>query len=306
MAIAQNLSNALILACTYMLIAIGLTMVYGVLKVLHIAHAGVYAGGAFAGMIAFSRLQPLFLAALGSAPAAATAAFWISLPVAMIVAGIVGVLIYLGIYRRTWGRSPTVALVAGVGLFMLIEDLLQKPFLLGPRQQPYPAGGAGMPRIETPWFSVTPRQVLILVVTIALLVLVNIVLNRTKVGLAIQAAALDPDMAAAIGVNVPFVIMLSFFIGSALAGAAGVLVGVYDNVIYATMGDVPSYKAFVVVVLGGLGSVPGVVVASLLLAVTETFLVTVAGSLLPRDAIAFLVLILLLMFRPRGLLGQNQ
>jgi branched-chain amino acid transport system permease protein len=305
MALAQNLSNALVLACTYMLIAIGLTMVYGVLKVLHVAHAGVYAGGAFVGMVTFTRLQPVFAAALGSAPAAATAAFWVSLPVAMLVAGLAGVLIYLGIYRITWGKSPTVALVAGVGLFMLIEDLLQKPFLLGARQQPYAAGGAGMPRLDTPWFSVTPKQVLILMVTVALLVLVYLVLNRTTVGLGIQAAALDPDMAAAVGVNVPRVIMLSFFIGSALAGAAGVLVGVYDNVIYATMGGVPSYKAFVVVVLGGLGSVPGVVVASILLAVTETFMVTVAGSLLPRDAIAFLVLILLLMFRPRGLLGQS-
>ncbi len=303
MSVAQNLSNAMVLASTYILIAIGLTMVYGVLKVLHIAHAGVYASGAFAGLVVFSFLRPI-LTPLFDARIGSNISFWIALPIAMVVSGIAGVLIYLGIYRYTWGKSPTVSLVASVGLFVLIEDLLQKPFLLGPRQQAFPAGGAGMPRIETPWFMLTPTQVLILVVTLVLLAIVYVVLNRTRIGLGWQAAALDPEMAAAVGVNVTRVIVMNFLLGSMLAGAGGVLVGVYDNMVYATMGDVPSYKAFVVVVLGGLGSVPGTIVASIVLAVTETFMVALAGSLLPRDAIAFLVLIFLLMFRPRGLLGR--
>ncbi len=303
MSIAQNLSNAMVLASTYILIAIGLTMVYGVLKVLHIAHAGVYASGAFVGLVAFSFLRPL-LTPLFDARIGSNLAFWIALPMAMLVSGIAGVLIYLGIYRFTWGKSPTVSLVASVGLFMLIQDLLQKPFLLGPQPKAFPASGAGMPRIETPWFTLTPNQVLILVVTLILLAIVYLILNRTRIGLGWQAASLDPEMAAAVGVNVTRVIVMNFFLGSMLAGAAGVLVSVYDNMVYATMGDVPSYKAFVVVVLGGLGSVPGTIIASIVLAVTETFMVALAGSLLPRDAIAFLVLILLLMFRPRGLLGR--
>jgi branched-chain amino acid transport system permease protein len=304
MSIAQNLSNAMVLASTYILIAIGLTMVYGVLKVLHIAHAGVYASGAFVGLIVFNYARDLFAPLIDDARLASNLSFWLSLPIAMIVAGVMGVLIYLFIYRYTWGKSPTISLVASVGLFTLIQDLLQKPFLLGPRQQPYPAGGAGMPRIETPWFTITPTQVLVLVVTLVLLAIVYFILNRTRIGLGWQAAALDPEMAAAVGVNVTRVIILNFFIGSMLAGAAGVLVGVYDNMVFATMGDVPSYKAFVVVVLGGLGSVAGTVVAGIVLAIAETFMVALAGSLMPRDAIAFLVLILLLMFRPRGLLGR--
>jgi branched-chain amino acid transport system permease protein len=304
MSIAQNLSNAMVLASTYILIAIGLTMVYGVLKVLHIAHAGVYASGAFIGLIAFNFAHEFFTPLLEDARLASNLSFWLSLPIAMLVAGVMGVLIYLLVYRYTWGKSPTISLVASVGLFTLIQDLLQKPFLLGPRQQPYPAGGAGMPRIETPWFTLTPTQVLILVVTLALLAIVYFILNRTRIGLGWQAAALDPEMAAAVGVNVTRVILLNFFIGSMLAGAAGVLVGVYDNMVFATMGDVPSYKAFVVVVLGGLGSVAGTIVAGIVLAIAETFMVAFAGSLMPRDAIAFLVLILLLMFRPRGLLGR--
>ena len=304
MSIAQNLSNAMVLASTYILIAIGLTMVYGVLKVLHIAHAGVYASGAFIGLVAFNFVRPLFTPMIEDARLASNISFWISLPIAMVVSGIMGALIYLLIYRYTWGKSPTISLVASVGLFTLIQDLLQKPFLLGPRQQPYPAGGAGMPRIETPWFMITPTQVLILFVTLVLLAIVYLILNRTRIGLGWQAASLDPDMAAAVGVNVTRVIVMNFFLGSMLAGAAGVLVGVYDNMVFSTMGDVPSYKAFVVVVLGGLGSVPGTIVASIILAVTETFMVALAGSLMPRDAIAFLVLIILLMFRPRGLLGR--
>lgn len=304
MAVAQNLSNAMVLACTYILIAMGLSMVYGVLKVLHIAHAGVYVIGAFIGVTVHAKLTPALTQSLGSKAAASNVAFWVSLVVAMIVAGVVGVLIYRFIYRYTWHKSPTVSLVAAVGLFILIQDLLQKPYFLGARQSAYPAGGVGLPRIETPWFYITSRQILILIVTLLLLAVVYVIVNHTRIGLGWQAAALDPDMAGAVGVNVPQVIALNFLIGSMLAGAGGVLVGVYDNMVFATMGDVPSYKAFVVVVLGGLGSLPGVVAASVVLAVTETFMIAVAGNLLPRDAIAFLVLILLLMFRPRGLLGR--
>lgn len=304
MAVAQNLSNAMVLACTYILIAMGLSMVYGVLKVLHIAHAGVYTIGAFVGVTVYSRLAPALIPALTTKSTASTVAFWISLVAAMLVAGLVGVLIYRFVYRYTWRKSPTVSLVASVGLFILIQDLLQKPFFLGARQSAYPAAGAGMPRIETPWFYLTNKQVLILVVTFVLLAIVYLIVNHTRIGLGWQAAALDADMAGAVGVNVPQVIAINFLIGSMLAGAGGVLVGVYDNMVFATMGDVPSYKAFVIVVLGGLGSLPGVVAASIVLAVTETFMIAVAGNVLPRDAIAFLVLILLLMFRPRGLLGR--
>lgn len=304
MAVPQNLTNSLVLACTYILIAMGLNMVYGVLKILHIAHAGVYAFGAFVGVTVYAKLTPLLRGDLLVGRQASNAAFWASLIAGMLAAGLLGVLIYRLAYRYTWRKSPTVSLVASVGMFIMIEDLLQKPFFLGARQSAYPAGGAGLPRIETPWFYLTASQVLILVVTLALLAVVYLVLNHTRIGLGWQASALDPDMAGAVGVNVGQVITLNFLLGSMLAGAGGVLVGVYNNMVFSTMGDVPSYKAFVVVVLGGLGSLPGTIVASIVLAITETFTIAVAGSVLPRDAIAFLVLILLLMFRPRGLMGR--
>ena len=289
MPILQNLSNAMVLAGTYILMAIGLTMVYGVLKILHIAHAAVYTVGAFVGLLTYTWVGN----------------FWLALLVAMVASGIMGVLIYRGVYFYMLDAPRTVPLIASIGLFVMITDLLQKDFLMGPYQEAFHVQGAGMPRIRTAWFSVTPTQMLILVVTVVLLILVYLIISRTRVGLGWKAAALDREMAAAVGVNLNRVVALNFFLGSALAGAAGVLVGVYNSSVFATMGDLPSYKAFIIIVLGGLGSLPGTIIASILLAVVENFLVASAGYVLPRDAIAFLVLILMLMFRPHGLLGQE-
>jgi branched-chain amino acid transport system permease protein len=289
MPILQNISNAVVLASTYILMAAGLTMVYGVLKILHIAHAAVYTMGAFVGLIVYTWIGN----------------FWLALAVAIVASGVIGVIIYRTTYFYMLDQPRTVPLIASIGMFVMFSDLLQKGFLMGPYQNAFPAGGAGMPRIETRWFSLTPKQVLILVVTIVLMVLVYLLLTRTRIGLGWQAASMDREMAGAMGVNLNRVVALNFFIGSALAGAAGVLVGVYNNSVFATMGDLVSYKAFIIIVLGGMGSLPGVIVASLLLAIVENFLVATVGYVLPRDAIAFLVLILMLMFRPHGLLGQE-
>lgn len=285
----QNLSNALVLASTYILMAMGLTMIYGVLKILHIAHAAVYTVGAFVGLLVFTWLGN----------------FWVALLVAMVAAGVMGVLIYRGVYFYMLDAPRTVPLIASIGLYVMFTDLLQKGFLMGPYQQALAAGGAGMPRIRTELFSLTPKQILILVVTTVLLIVLYLILSRTRIGLGWKAAAMDREMAGAVGVNLNRVVALNFFLGSALAGAAGVLVGVYNNSVYATMGDLPSYKAFIIIVLGGMGSLPGTIIASILLAVVENFLVASAGYVLPRDAIAFLVLILMLMFRPHGLLGRE-
>lgn len=285
----QNLSNAIVLASTYILMAAGLTMVYGVLKVLHIAHAAVYTVGAFVGLLVFTWVGN----------------FWLALLVAMIASGVMGVLIYRGVYYYILDAPRTVPLIASVGMFVMFTDLLQKDFLMGPYQKALPVGGAGMPRIRMGLFSLTPKQVLILVVTVVLLVIVYFILSRTRLGLGWQAAAMDREMTGAVGVNLNRVVALNFFLGSALAGAAGVLVGVYNNSVFATMGDLPSYKAFIIIVLGGMGSLPGTIVASLLLAIVENFMIAYVGYVLPRDAVAFLVLILMLMFRPHGLLGQE-
>lgn len=286
--ITQNLANALVLAATYALIATGLTMVYGILKILHIAHAAIYTIGAATGLAIFN----------------ATGNFWLALTLAMAVSGVAGVLVYTGVYRRMLDAPRIVPLITSIGLYIMAQDLLQKDYLLGPYIQDFPAR-SGLPAWRTSWFELPATGVLIVVLTAVFLALVYLVMTRTRIGLGWRAAAQDREMAAAVGVNIDRVIALNFLLGSALAGAAGVLVGVYYNQIFATMGDVPAYKAFVIIVLGGMGSVQGTLVASLLLALAETFLIATVGFVLPRDAIAFLVLIAVLMFRPEGLFGGS-
>ena len=289
MPVFQNLSNALVLASTYILMAAGLSMVYGVLKILHVAHAAVYTVGAFTGLVMYTWV----------------ANFWLALFGAMVVSGVMGVLIYRGVYFYMLDAPRTVPLIASIGMFVMFTDLLQKKFLMGPYQKALPVEGAGMPALNVGVVSITSTQMLILVVTVALMLGVYLILSRTRIGLGWQAAAMDREMAGAVGVNLNRVVALNFFLGSALAGAAGVLVGAYNNSVFATMGDIVSYKAFIIIVLGGMGSLPGVIVASILLAVVENFLVASVGYVLPRDAVAFLVLIFMLMFRPHGLFGRE-
>ncbi len=282
MVILQNLVNVLVLGSTYSLIAIGLTMIYGILKILHIAHAGVYTLGAYVGLYS--------LYAFGN--------FWVALIIAIAVTGIFGILIYRAIYYYTLSASRIIPLIASMGLFILLMDLYR--LLAGPYKKQFPAA-INLPNVNTQWFYITGEQLLIIALTAVFLLLVYVIANRTKLGLGWQACAQDMDMAKAVGVNTDRAIALNFFMGSALAGAAGVLMALYNNSVYPTMGEIVSYKAFVVVVLGGFGSIGGSIVAALVLALVETFLTAWEAFSFPRDAIAFLVLVLILMFRPQGL-----
>ena len=286
MAVLQQLIFALVLGATYGLIAVGLTMVYGILKILHVAHAGIYALGAYIALYVLQHLTPNF---------------WGALAIAMLATGLAGVLIYRGIYYYTLRRSRIVPLIVSIGLFTVMNELFR--LVAGPYQHSFPAKLC-LPTLITPYFIITSKQLLILLLTAAFLIVLYFILNKTKVGLAWQACSQDLEMAGAMGVNVDWAVALNFFLGSVLAGAAGVLMALYRNTIHPTMGNVVAYKAFVVVVLGGFGSVRGCILAGLLLAVVETFLGSLEWFEFPRDAIAFLVLILVLMFRPKGLFGR--
>ncbi len=281
----QQLLNGLVIGGVYALIALGLTMVYGVLRILHIAHAAVYVLGAYVGLFAFLRLQNLLAAIL----------------LAMVVSSLVGVLIYRFVYRPMLSAPRIVPLIASIGLFMAFEDLYR--LLFGPYVKSFQAPGAVSPlRLGT--VVVTREQLLILAVTAVLLAIVWMVVARTRIGLGWKAVAQDLETALAMGVNANRVVAFNFLFGSALAATAGVLVGILYNSVYPAMGSMPAYKMLAVVVLGGLGSVPGTVVAALVLGLTETFMVGYVGFILPRDAIAFVALILILLVRPQGLLGK--
>ena len=282
----QNVVNSLVLGSVYVLIAIGLTLVYGILRILHIAHAGIYTLGAFLGLT-FYHL---------------TGNFWISLAIGTFLTGLAGVGVYRYFYKKVLKEERIVPLVISIGLFIVMQDLFR--LIWGPYKRPFQVDFHLQP-IRGRDFVITQHQVVIVTITALVLAVLYVLMNFTKMGKEMRACADDLDVAGAMGVNVERAVSMAFFLGSSLAAIAGILVGVYENNVYPTMGDVPSYKSFVVIVLGGFGSLLGAVGAGFLLAFAETFLVAWKGFLLPRDAIAFLIMIALLMFKPEGLFRRE-
>ena len=281
----QQFFNGIIIGSLYALIAVGLTMVYGILRILHIAHAAVFVSGAYFGLIAYtytnSLILALFLAAAGCS--------------------IFGYLIQRFLYRPMLGEERIVPLIASVGLFILCEDLFR--LLGGPYIRAF--------TVEL-WFDkitfaetvVTAHQVLILISTAVCLLVVYLLISRTKLGLAWQATAQDMDTAKAMGVDINQVITFNFIIASSIAAIAGVMTAINYNSVLPTMGSVTSYKMFAIVVLGGMGSIPGTIIAGLIIGMAETIMSAYYGFIMPRDAIAFTAMILILMVRPQGLFGK--
>jgi branched-chain amino acid transport system permease protein len=281
----QQIANGISLGAVYALTTLGLTMVYGVLRVLHVAHAGVYALGAYVGLWAFR--------SLGN--------FWLSLLVAMAVCALAGFLIERFLYTPLLQMPRIIPLIASIGLFIAMEEAFR--IVAGPYAHAYDAT-IRFGHLTLGPLRLTGPQTLILAVTLVLLGLLWLLLARSKVGLAMRATAMDAETTSSFGVNTRAIVTLNFLIGSAMAGAAGVLIGVYDNQVWPTMGSVPAYKCLAIVVLGGLGNIPGSVLASFLIGLAETLLIGVVAIPFPRDALAFVAMILVLMFRPYGLLGK--
>jgi branched-chain amino acid transport system permease protein len=282
----QQIANGVATGAVYALTTLGLTMVYGVLRVLHVAHAGVYALGAYAGVVAFR----LF----GS--------FWLSLVAAMAVCAVAGILMERFLYAPLLHLPRIVPLIGSIGLFIAMEEafrIVAGPYALAfDAEIRFPSLVLGPLRLSAP-------QSLIFTVTLLLLGLLWLLLSRSTIGLAMRATSMDADTTSTFGVNTRAIVTLNFVIGSALAGAAGALIGVYDNQVWPTMGSIPAYKCLAIVVLGGLGNIPGSVLASFLIGLAETLLIGVVAIPFPRDALAFVAMILVLMFRPHGLLGKG-
>lgn len=283
----QDLTVVAVLGSSYALIAVGLTMVYGILRILHIAHAGVYTLGAYVGLFVVNNL---------------TANFWAALVVGMIAAGVVGLIMYRVVYYYILGKSRIIPLIASIGMFTMLGELFR--LIAGPFNKSFPAR-THFPALKTNLVSITSDQLVILLLTLVFFLVLYLIYNKTKWGLAWRACSQDQDIAGSMGVNVNKAVGLNFLIGSSLAGAAGVLMALYRNSVYPSMGNEVAYKAFVVIVIGGFGSLKGSVVAAFLLAFMETFLSSIEWFQFPRSAIAFLVLVLVLMFKPKGLFGRS-
>ena len=227
--------------------------------------------------------------------------FIVALFLAMVLCAIIGVLIERVAYRRLRNATRIAALITAIGVSLFIEYTVI--YFRGSQPEAYPNV------IETTYFDlfgvqIDSKSVYVLVIAISLMLLLQFIVHKTKIGKAMRAVSHDADAAKLMGINVDNTISATFAIGSALAGAAGVIFGLYYGRIDPLMGLLPGIKAFVAAVLGGIGSIPGAMVGGMLLGVVET-LVSALGFSSWRDAAAFFILIFILILRPSGIFGKN-
>lgn len=282
----QQIINGLAQGSIYSLVGIGFALIFGVLGLVHFAHGEVYMLGAFLGFILITVFHLNVLAAL---------------LLAIVGAALLGILVE-AIAFRPLRKAPDVApMVCTLGLSVVLQNVAM--IVLGSDTKSVPDVFEGS---AFPFFSaqLSVPQIIIFVTALVLMVLLQILLYRSKLGRAIRATAQNKDAAALMGVNINRVISATFAVGSGLGGAAGVLVGLYYNAFYPTMGFMAGLKAFVATVLGGLTSVPGAVLGGLILGVTENIGAAYISSGY-RDLIAFAILILVLLIKPSGLFGRS-
>jgi len=289
----QQLINGIQYGSIYALIAVGYTMVYGVLRLINFAHGDVYMLGAF---VAY---YTIILFGLQQHPSVGN--FLFVLLVCMLVCAGVGMLIERLAYRPIRNAPRLTALITAIGVSLLLENGGIVVFGADPKYIPtmLESGAAAQGGIY-----ISAGQMTMLVVSLVFMVILRFIVMNTRFGRAMRAISYDIDAARLMGIHVDRVIALTFALGSALAGAAGMMVATFTNVkITPLFGLLPGVKAFVAAVLGGIGNIPGAVLGGILMGVIEAF---VGGSALTtyRDAIAFLILILVLLLRPGGILGK--
>lgn len=283
----QQLINGISLGSIYALIALGYTMVYGIIKLINFAHGDVFMVGAFVGFYAIKGWG------LGFFPA---------LLFSMAFCAVFGVLIERIAYKRLRNATRIAALITAIGMSLLIEYGVI--YARGAQPEAYPDNVLPSTSFNLFGAQISSQSIFILAVSVGLMIILQFIVHRTKIGKAMRAVSHDMDAAKLMGINVDRTISYTFAIGSALAGAAGVIFGVYYTKIEPLMGIIPGLKAFVAAVLGGIGIIPGAMVGGLILGVVES-VVSAMGFSLWRDAAAFIILILILIFRPSGIFGKN-
>ena len=282
----QQLVNGLILGSVYALLALGYTMVYGIIKLINFAHGDIYMMGAFMGYFLINSLH---------------LNFFLALILAMVGTAALGVLVEFLAYRPLRNSTRIAALITAIGVSFFLEYVMV--YFVGANTRSFPQV------IETVRYnfgpiSLTNIQLMILVISLILMVLLQVIVQKTKMGKAMRAVSVDSDAAQLMGINVNRTISFTFALGSALAGAAGVLIALYYDSLEPLMGMTPGLKSFVAAVLGGIGIIPGAALGGFVIGLLETF-ATAFGMSDFRDAIVYGILILILLVRPAGILGKN-
>jgi branched-chain amino acid transport system permease protein len=287
----QQLINGLTLGLIYALIAVGYTMVYGVIELINFAHGEIYMLGAF--------LCVTFITILGMP-------FFLAILLAMACCSVLGILLDIVAYRPLRNAPRLAALITAIGMSIFLQNLAM--IIWGSRPKPFPqeAVPAYLNVVAVTFGDVqlTWLQLFIFAVTIMMMIGLNLVIMKTRVGTAMRALSQNKTAAALMGINVNAVISFTFALGSAMGAMAGILVSVYYNTLFPTMGYVAGVKAFAAAVLGGIGSVPGAMIGGVILGVAEALGAGYVSSLY-RDGVAYAVMIAVIIFRPSGILNKS-
>jgi branched-chain amino acid transport system permease protein len=301
----QQLLNGLTIGAVYALIALGYTMVYGVLQLINFAHGDLFMLGAMVAVFVLTAMAVTAPLPIGLAVVALVIAFVVS--IAAVAA--LGVTIERLAYRPLRAAGRLSPLISALGVSVFLENATMN--VIGPAPRFFPDI---VPTAEIQFFDVViqDKQILILLVATALMVWLHYLVNHTVFGLAVRATAEDKDAASLMGIDIDRVIAMVFVLGPALGAAAGVLFAMYYGVVLWNLGFLAGMKAFTAAVLGGIGNIPGAMLGGLLLGLVETFgagyLPILTGDVVGpeyKDIFAFLILILVLVFRPMGILGER-
>ncbi|MCF6464812.1 branched-chain amino acid ABC transporter permease [Clostridium sp. Cult2] len=284
----QQLINGISLGSIYALIALGYTMVYGIINLINFAHGDIYMVGAYVGYALTTFLG------LG---------FFPSLLISMIICSILGMIIEKVAYKPIRNSTRIAALITAISVSLFLQYTMM--YFVTPDTRTFPEIlKSNRLTLFNGKVILDSKNIYILLITILLMFGLQYVVHKTKIGKAMRAVSLDKDAAELMGIDVNKTISFTFAIGSALAGAAGVLVGVYYNTINPLMGAAPGLKAFVAAVLGGIGIIPGAMFGGFFLGMIETIVSAYGGSIF-KDAVAFGILIIILLVKPNGLLGKT-
>jgi branched-chain amino acid transport system permease protein len=281
----QQLVNGLALGSVYSLIALGYTMVYGIVRLINFAHGDIFMIGAYYGYYLIRNFKIPFIAAM---------------PLAMLLAALTGMIIEKLAYKPLRKAPRIAALITAIGVSLLLQNLGLKLFQARPK--PFPEIMA-IKIWDIGGVIISNMQIVMLGTSVLLMLLLSLVVYKTKIGKAMRAVSFDKDAARLMGIDVDTIISVTFGLGSALAAAAGILVGFYYNRIMPTMGTMYGLKAFVAAVVGGIGIIPGAMAGGMLMGLSEVMVIGAGWSTL-KDAIAFVILIIILLVKPSGLFGK--
>ena len=295
--IPQQLINGISLGSIYALIALGYTMVYGVLRFINFAHGDVFMVGAYVGCFCIPLIMPLF-------PNSPLLGGIVVTLVAMMACASLGVVIERLAYRPLRKRPNLTVLITAIGVSLFLEYTGQLPFVFGPTPRSFPSTIEYKNLVDMKHLVISTNQVLVLSGSLVLMIVLRFIVQNTRIGTAMRALAMNKTAASLMGVNLDRVISFTFALGSALAAAAGIMYATMYPKIDPLMGILPGLKAFVAAVVGGIGNIPGALVGGLIIGIVETFTTAFLSSTY-RDAIVFGILIVILIFKPSGIFGKS-